>query len=1199
MFNIDDDLKLVILDYHNYHQCISLDHTLITTWNYFHALIPQLTLEDLKSIIGNQDIIRKNAVLQVNYQLLVEYLLKIYTPDLDLDKVLALIEHFISTVHNELPDVKPEGILALIDILNVYYEQERCGNVEDQLRKLYGKFEDYTPNNVYYVSELNLTIKQDMASIAIIGNLTGTEFLDPFVVSSVCSISFNYFPTGMFNPYQFYIYLLRMNFEFQLQQRKVLLICSNNCRLINYEFSNIEVFYIDETFDKYYNPEFLRFPDEYGLKDLIYGKLSKTVVDETSIAVPSLLFQYNKIRDELIHDPLLNQFNRLNIQRAGFVPGSYFNFQGLTERITYENNKLILDKEILNEHPTLDYHYTIEHIYSIFEKLGQFRVGCDEPSTISLPVMVEFFTRAFFPKLIADKCGLYQPFALLFNELLQSYSYTKPQINSSVPQFNLGTLSEDQKELYSTGIDLDRELRGDATVDRSFWTSVFSSGEHETSEQLQVTELAQPVTESTPAPIMPPPALTPPQSAPCKRKSSIDDPNGTIKKSKIIERLQRDRLNFVSMFDDDIEDDVEDSFDTKIQRFKYVPNGTTNGRTPTVSQEPSSNSTRVEEDNETEPNDVSINRNQSLHEQSIDSNRYDEISEQVSQNEQINQHSDVSTNGDISSSEESDSESESSSEEESYSEYVESDEDEQVQRRSPRRQTTPLTIHPSQFYKTSVPRRSEIQTRETREEEEEDSEDESDDYSSTVESRGPITMSSPVQSEEEDSNEEEDTRENITENDNIEQSQVENSLKQGQSDEESSEGESSEEESSEEESDVEMVEEQQSTQTQADKEAIHDGHITEKDNELKQQEQPEVQEDSDEESSEESSSDDSSSEEDSDMEIVDEQHLNQTKAVENSPDVHHENIQKDNAQQDPVSSIVQEQSDEESSEESSSEEDSSEEDSSEDDSSEEDSSDELPIKESVVKQSNQIEQQHVETPKIEPVPSDDSSSSEESSDDESSSSESEEENIPANVPTNKVDNVSSSTESSSEEDESESKDQTKMLHQVKVAPTPTIKSPKPLRRMMPLLSDVKLPVTTIETKSSPIRQIPSPTKSKFKLANDSDSESESSSDESESSSDSDSESSSDSESESSGSDKDNESDSESGSDSESESERDSKNDTNSGNQGDATKVTQKIPAKLKLSEMGKVSGNSKDNKPIMISDSSDSSDTDSDGSIGF
>ena len=40
MLTLDDDLKLVILEYHNYHLSISLEHSIDKTWNYFQSLIP-------------------------------------------------------------------------------------------------------------------------------------------------------------------------------------------------------------------------------------------------------------------------------------------------------------------------------------------------------------------------------------------------------------------------------------------------------------------------------------------------------------------------------------------------------------------------------------------------------------------------------------------------------------------------------------------------------------------------------------------------------------------------------------------------------------------------------------------------------------------------------------------------------------------------------------------------------------------------------------------------------------------------------------------------------------------------------------------------------------------------------------------------------------------------------------------------------
>ena len=203
MLTLDDDLKLVILEYHNYHLSISLEHSIDKTWNYFQSLIPQLTKHALQLIVDSQGVIRKNSISRLNEYTILEYLIKLWTPELDLNDVIDLVAN--------LSSISPLNQDNVINGVERYEDLSKSLTIEEQVSAIFEK--SYSNNDIYYLDEINFPVNGEMTTIAFLGNLSGTDFLDPLVVTSSVTETFNYYPTGLLNPYHLYIYLLRLNFQ--------------------------------------------------------------------------------------------------------------------------------------------------------------------------------------------------------------------------------------------------------------------------------------------------------------------------------------------------------------------------------------------------------------------------------------------------------------------------------------------------------------------------------------------------------------------------------------------------------------------------------------------------------------------------------------------------------------------------------------------------------------------------------------------------------------------------------------------------------------------------------------------------------------------------------------------------------------------------------------------------------------------------
>lgn len=546
MLTLDDDLKLVILEYHNYHLSISLEHSIDKTWNYFQSLIPQLTKHALQLIVDSQGVIRKNSISRLNEYTILEYLIKLWTPELDLNDVIDLVAN--------LSSISPLNQDNVINGVERYEDLSRSLTIEEQVSAIFEK--SYSNNDIYYLDEINFPVNGEMTTITFLGNLSGTDFLDPLVVTSNVTETFNYYPTGLLNPYHLYIYLLRLNFQLQLQGRKILLVLHNNCWM-NRFFTNIEILYISKQLDGYYYKDGMKFPGDYGLKNWLRQSLSHTDI------IPNLLFNYNQLIQKLKSDPVMYKFNQLCIGKALDTVGneSLDNYP-----IKFENGIFVVEGETRGDEFILDYHYSIKDVISIMLRLNNF-----EKFTPSLPNMdwdkvSDVFVNEIFPSI--RNSDLYFKFSILYNEL--HIKNDQSAIDRLIQPPEVFSIPPDHVTLVDLICKIDDSFK--RTVDKSHLLSTLhpeESGPSLVSSKDEDTSASESEDESR------------------KRPNDSEEEVRTIKKSKILQLLEKNDLHFVDAFEEDedeeseesadgVDDLLNDSFAGKIKRSKYTPHTSAN-----------------------------------------------------------------------------------------------------------------------------------------------------------------------------------------------------------------------------------------------------------------------------------------------------------------------------------------------------------------------------------------------------------------------------------------------------------------------------------------------------------------------------------------------------------------------------------------------------------------------------------------------
>lgn len=546
MLTLDDDLKLVILEYHNYHLSISLEHSIDKTWNYFQSLIPQLTKHALQLIVDSQGVIRKNSISRLNEYTILEYLIKLWTPELDLNDVIDLVAN--------LSSISPLNQDNVINGVERYEDLSRSLTIEEQVSAIFKK--SYSNNDIYYLDEINFPVNGEMTTITFLGNLSGTDFLDPLVVTSSVTEAFNYYPTGLLNPYHLYIYLLRLNFQLQLQGRKILLVLHNNCWM-NRFFTNIEILYISKQLDGYYYKDGMKFPGDYGLKNWLRQSLSHTDI------IPNLLFNYNQLIQKLKSDPVMYKFNQLCIGKALDTVGneSLDNYP-----IRFDNGIFVVEGETRGDEFILDYHYSIKDVISIMLRLNNF-----EKFTPSLPNMdwdkvSDVFVNEIFPSI--RNSDLYFKFSILYNELHMKNDQSA--IDRLIQPPEVFSIPPDHVTLVDLICKIDDSFK--RTVDKSHLLSTLhpeKSGPSLVSSKDEDTSASESEDESR------------------KRPNDSEEEVRTIKKSKILQLLEKNDLHFVDAFEEDedeeseesadgVDDLLNDSFAGKIKRSKYTPHTSAN-----------------------------------------------------------------------------------------------------------------------------------------------------------------------------------------------------------------------------------------------------------------------------------------------------------------------------------------------------------------------------------------------------------------------------------------------------------------------------------------------------------------------------------------------------------------------------------------------------------------------------------------------
>ncbi|KAK6200912.1 uncharacterized protein RJT21DRAFT_119854 [Scheffersomyces amazonensis] len=420
---VDDKTKLLILEMYSYTSLVkSTAESISETQTFFQPHVKSISHQYIKNLINKEDAIRKSSVEEIIKKTLLDYIATLYiaNPSVENQKLFDIVNHFNSIFN--------KTILSNDDIQqrrSTYskYGFNHSGSYNEELSRISGKVSNYSPNNVFYFSDIVLNLNSNVFTISLTSNLTGSEFLNPFTITNIINPSFNYYPTGLINSHHLEAYLYSINLKFKSENRKILLILDSKNDLLKIDaFSNIDLIYINPQYSYYTksNSKTINLPDVCGLNDWFKYHLTQTInndsieVEDLHQVFESIIKSYNKCISKLLYDPLLYKFNQLNIDKS--ILKSYSNVSVPLDKFNVRNNKIQIPGECLNVSDTPNYNYSVNDIYFIVSKL---LVWKDPSSKVDA---------SFIPDSNPDKIftflnnNVYQ--YLLFNESPALHSFT-------------------------------------------------------------------------------------------------------------------------------------------------------------------------------------------------------------------------------------------------------------------------------------------------------------------------------------------------------------------------------------------------------------------------------------------------------------------------------------------------------------------------------------------------------------------------------------------------------------------------------------------------------------------------------------------------------------------------------------------------------------------------------------------------------
>lgn len=596
--NLESSVQLIVLDHHNYRSIVDAKHTVADTVAFFHPKLNHIDAKLVSRYLSAEEAIRKSEISFVMANTVLDYFLKLHIFNLEVN-IADLVDMAVQFQRMFELSLLPEDKARLYDVIsgkcasfNSYSLEDAILTPQGEYRRLNEFFKNYSPNDTYYFDEIHINVGSKNFTVSVSGNLSASGFLDPLVVSNLPLKSFNYYPTGLLNSTHLHAYLARINLQMRLRGQKILLVLHNNVVVDSRQFSNIELLYISPEVDKYFqnNPDnCIKFPDEYGLKSWIRShiidRLSKLkTFDNPLLLINSILYSYSTCISKLLHDPLYFQFNQLNLMSSNFMgnnmPAPYY----VNENIKITDGNLI----VMDEAPEIgqysarednfkklnNYNYNVKDIYFILSSLLLYQnsdIGHDYG--FDAKEIMDFLVQKVHPFLIQREFPFVGHFHRFLDEFINEYARigasddTDETDNafSVSEKFHLGPLQEAARieKILVSAFDQD----GDNLASMLF--PHIDSIEVANSEASFLKASARNLSNGNSLPL---PTLDEYDMFTPKKRRSLTNSIPTIKKSKIIEIMKKDKLSFVnsaqgSVFSDD-SDYSEDSFSSKIKQFK-------------------------------------------------------------------------------------------------------------------------------------------------------------------------------------------------------------------------------------------------------------------------------------------------------------------------------------------------------------------------------------------------------------------------------------------------------------------------------------------------------------------------------------------------------------------------------------------------------------------------------------------------------
>ncbi|KAK6455330.1 uncharacterized protein RJT20DRAFT_130136 [Scheffersomyces xylosifermentans] len=630
----DEVKKLIILDHHNYHSTIDSNYTTQNTLAFFQPEYRHLTINLVNEYISGEEALRKGVVPELALQTLLDYFVKLHiiNPDLNINDLLEISAQFQKIFQPTFLSSTEEELLSLITSKSQLfhgYDRGDSASLDEEITRMKHSFKDYSPNDIYYFNELNINLDSKIFTVSLSGNLAASNFLEPLIITNVPIKNFNYYPTGLMNSTQLQTYLTRINLHMRKQNRTILLVLHNNVVIDDSYFTNIDILYVGLNFDKYFqtnSEEVLKFPDEYGLnywvKTNIISRLNKlSTFDNADLLINSILYSYEICMGKLLHNPTYYSFHQLNLLSSAFMGGNIAPILD-TERvqlvgdnyiIVNEEYDYITEAQAHDFNKLINYNYAIKDIYFILTSLSQFeKVEFGKQYNLDVNEILSFLINKVHPFLLSQECSFLGQFNVFLNEFINEYSDLEtmkdykttenPNKFELSEKLHLSPLQEALRIDKTIRSNLDIHLRNNSNfIPNLFPYSNSIDTSHNGMESndinypnaLQVLEagresersnfqtpsvhsralsrrhsLTRSITRCLSLPNAKRLDISTPQQ---KRKISVSS-IPTIKKSKIIEILKKDKLNFVNslngqVFSDD-SDDSEDSFTSKIKPLK-------------------------------------------------------------------------------------------------------------------------------------------------------------------------------------------------------------------------------------------------------------------------------------------------------------------------------------------------------------------------------------------------------------------------------------------------------------------------------------------------------------------------------------------------------------------------------------------------------------------------------------------------------